>query len=212
MTLRLGTCIAAILLGMSAGAQNDSVRYNPDVTMPDGIYLSYNDLRYNTPVTKEQVVSDLDKEQLEFITKTMFADKFSFRRNDSVITKDTRSTWGFVQNNTFYVFLRDDYYRIPVFGSISYLVANVTVISPGFYDPRFGYYTTGRTREIREFLINFYDGKVVEFTMNQLEELISRDAELYQDFRKLGRRKQKEQLYRFIRRYNERHPVFFLKK
>ncbi len=63
----------------------------------------------------------------------------------------TIDTWGFIQNNTFYVNFRENFYRIPVFGAISFLVANVTVMNPGFYDPRFGYSSAGaNTREIRE--------------------------------------------------------------
>jgi len=204
--------VAAIVASSISFSQTDSVKFVPEVSMPDGIFLSYNDLRSNNPITKEQIVSKLDKQQLEFITKTMFEEKFTFKSHDSTITRDTKSTWGFVQNNTFYVMYKDDYYRIPVFGSISYLVANVTVVNAGFYDPRFGYGNTGTSREIREFLINYYDGKVTEFSMEYFEELLSRDRELLAEFNKLPKRKQKEQLYRFVRRFNEKHPVYFLSK
>jgi hypothetical protein len=193
-------------------SQADSVLYRPDARMPDGIYLTYDDFRKNRPITKEQIVTRIDKEQLEFIGKTMFEEKLTFNRNDSVITMLTKNAWGYFQNNTLYLNFKDEFYRVPVFGSISYLVANVTVMTTGFYDPRFG--TTGgssNTREIREFLMNFYDGVVTEFTVQTFEELLARDPELYAEFKKLTRRKQKEELYRYIRKYNERHPVYFLK-
>ena len=100
---------------------------------------------------------------------------------------------------------------MPVFGSICYLVANVTVYYPGIYDPMMGYpMGGGRGRELREFLMNFYDGQVREFRMDLVDTLLSRDAAIYRDYQKLGRRQRKEQTYRFIRRYNESHPVFFL--
>ena len=96
------------------------------------------------------------------------------------------------------------------FGSISYLVASVTVVNNGFYDPRFGYMGSSTTKEIREFLMNFYDGLVVEFTNEKIEQLLGRDKTLYEEFKNLSRKKQKEQLYKYIRKYNELHPVYFL--
>lgn len=67
------------------------------------------------------------------------------------------------------------------------------------------------TTEVREFVMDFYEGKILDLTMDKAKELLSRDAGLYSEFKKLGRRKQKEELYRYIRKYNELHPVYFLK-
>jgi hypothetical protein len=193
-------------------AQSDSVMFDPLKT-GDGIYLSYDDFRKNKIITKDQVVSSLDKDQQEFIGKVMFNETFSYKQpNGDVATVETKKAWGYFQNNTFYVNVNNDFYRVPVFGSISYFVANVTVVNVGFYDPRFGYGAgSSRTREIREFLMNYHNGSIVEFNMDRAEELLSRDAELYKEFKKLGHRKQKEQVYRYIRKYNELHPVYYLK-
>ncbi|MDP3556179.1 MAG: hypothetical protein Q8T03_02325, partial [Bacteroidota bacterium] len=116
-------------------------------------------------------------------------------------------------NKTFYVNYKGSFYRVPVFGSICYLVATVEVTSVGFYDPMYnpGSVAGGRRQEVREFLINFYDGNVVEFKMDEAELLISRDKLLYDEFKKLSRRKQKEQIFRYIRKYNEAHPIYYLK-
>jgi hypothetical protein len=191
--------------------QQDSVVYTPGLKMNDGIYLSYLDFRKNKTVSKEQIISDMDKNQQEFISKVMFQEKFSYKEKDEVLTKDTKSCWGFFQNNTFYVNYKNDFYRVPVFGAISYLVANVTVVTTGFYDPRFGYIGGSTTsKEIREFIIDFYNGEVVEFSMDRAEDMLSRDKILFDEYKKLSRRKQKEQIYRYIRKYNELHPVYFL--
>jgi hypothetical protein len=47
--------------------------------------------------------------------------------------------------------------------------------------------------------------------MDQVELLLARDKGLYDEFKKLSNKKQKEQIFRYIRRYNEAHPVYFLK-
>jgi hypothetical protein len=212
MTRSLAALAAVLLRCLVMQAQSDSIRYSRDLPMPDGVYLSYDDFRHNRAITRQQIISDIDKSQLEFIGKALYQEDFKFKRNDSVITRKSVSAWGFFQNNTLYVNYKDDFYRIPVFGSISYLVATVIVQNTGFYDPRFGYPSSASsTREIREFLMNFYDGLIIESNLGNLEELLARDKELFEEFTNLSKRKQKDQLYSFIRRFNEKHPVYFLK-
>lgn len=202
--------VSLFVKGHDLAAQQDSVVFPDDIK--DGIYLSYADFRRNNAITKEQVISPIDKEQLEFIGKALNEDKLTFRLNGELVTHDTKTIWGFFQNKTLYVNFREEFFRVPVFGSICYLVATVTVINAGFYDPMFGYGSnTSRTKEIREFMVNFYDGNVVEFTMDKAEELLKRDPVLFEEYNKLSRRKQRDQVYRYIRKYNELHPVYFLK-
>lgn len=204
--------LSILFIKLNVLSQADSIMYSPGKGMEDAVYLTYADFRKNHGITKDQIVSSMDKSQLEFVGKIMFAEKFSYTVNGAVVSTETKKAWGYFQNNTLHVNYKGDFYRIPVFGSISYLVANVTVINPGFYDPRFGYSTgSTTTKEIREFLINYYDGTLKEFSMTLAEELLARDKMLFEEYKKLGHRKQKEQVYRYIRKYNEQHPVYFLK-
>jgi len=212
MRLTLLSTFIFLLAGMNVFSQADSVMLSPDARLNDGIYLSYSDFRGNRSIKKEQIISKQDKGQLEFLSKTIFEEKFSYVENGQTYTIESKTAWGYAQNNTLYVNFKGDFYRVPVFGSISYLVATVTVINPGFYDPRFGMSTgSGTTKEIREFIMNFYDGFVLEFTVDLAEQLLSRDKILFEDYKKLGRRKQKEQIYGYIRKYNAQHPVYFVR-
>lgn len=192
-------------------AQTDSVALSMNSRMEDGIYASYDDFRHNRPIKKNDIESTEDKTQLEFMSKVLFQENFKANYKGEVRSLESKKVWGYFQNNTLYVNYQGDFYRVPVFGSICYLVANVVVVNPGFYDPRFGYAGGGTSKELREFMMNFYDGIPQEFSMDKIEELISRDPALFEEYKKLGRRKQKEQIYRYIRKYNESHPVFFLR-
>ena len=200
-----------LLLKLMMSAQNDSVLYNVGSRLPDGVYINYDDFRRNAAITKEQIISKEDKEQLEFVGKALATATFSFNQNDILHTVESKRCWGYVQNNTFYINYKGEFYRVPVFGSISYLVASVTVVNNGFYDPRFGYMGSTTTKEIREFVFNFYDGILMECTTDRVEDLLSRDKVLFEEYKKIPRRKQKEQMYRYIRKYNDLHPVYFLK-
>ena len=201
-----------IVCGEFVHAQKDSVLIDRALNS-DGIYLSYDDFRRNNIIGKERLLSDINKDQQEFVTKLLDGEKFSFINSDSLrVDMETLAPFAYRQNNTYYLNYNGDFYRVPVFGTISYFVATVVVVNPGFYDPRFGYGSTStRTRELREFVMDYYTGEVLEFRMEQVKSMLSRDKTIYAEFKKLSRRRQKEQVYRFIRKYNERHPVYFLK-
>jgi hypothetical protein len=191
-------------------AQADSVPVSEN--RPDGIYLTYDDFRRGRAIGREQIISDINKDQLEFMGKVVSQEKFSYNNTGGVQSAETQTVWGFFQNKTLYVNFRGEFFRVPVFGPICYLVATVTMVNGGFYDPMFGYgVNSTRTKEIREFIINYYDGLVTEFSMEGAEELLARDAALFAEFKKLSRRQRKEQVNRYIRRYNEQHPVYFLR-
>lgn len=195
-------------------AQKDSIVFNENTLLTEGIYLSYNDFRENHPIIKEEIESNLNKEQLDFFGKVIDELKFTYTRNGVKNTVDAKKAWGFYQNKTLYVNYKEVFYRVPVFGSICYLVALVEVPSyfPGPYGPGYGSVgSSAKTKEIREFIINFYDGVVEELNFEKVELLLSRDEMLYKEFKALRRSKRKSQISRFIKRYNEQHPVYFLK-
>ena len=195
-----------------SSAQSDSVEYAQGKILEDAVYLTHEAFRHYQGIHKAQIVSKIEKDQLEFLSKVVFEEKMTYEENGVAYTVDTKKIWGYMQNGTLYVNFKGDFFRVPVFGSISYLVATVTVINPGFYDPRFGMSTGGgTTKEIREFIMNYYDGVLMEFTPEEIDKLLSRDATLFAEFKKLGRRKQKEQTYGYIRKYNTLHPIYFLR-
>ncbi len=59
--------------------------------------------------------------------------------------------------------------------------------------------------------MDFYTGNRVDFNLENLENMLKRDDEIYKEFMALSRKKKKEQANRFIRKYNEKHPVYFPK-
>lgn len=205
----LALLFCTLLKGFLTG-QSDSIIVPADLGIADAVYISYFDFRHNKGVLKEQISSSLNKEQLDFVGKNLDQETFTYSDGQKTAEIKSNTIWGFVQNKTLYINYKGSFYRVPVFGSVCYLVATVEIVGAGFYDPMFGY-GSGRRQEVREFLINFYDGVITEFKMDEAEILLSRDKLLYTEFKKLNRRKQKEQIFRYIRKYNEAHPVYFLK-
>ncbi len=195
--------------------QSDSVAFSKDFILYEGLYLSYTDLRHNWPIPKEKIITKIEKDQLEFYSKLIEDDKIEYiERDGNKATIMAEKVWGFCQNNVIYLNSNKSFFRITTFGAISFFLASVpvTYATPGynvFINGPPGSTTTAK--EIREFLMDFYTGKRVEFNLDNLEELLKRDDEIYKEFMVLSRKKKKEQAARFIRKYNEKHPVYFPK-
>ena len=64
-------CIFFLLTSVSFSAQEktDSIAYNKDFVLNEGIYLNYYDFRTNRPISKEVIRSQDNKDQLEFLSK-----------------------------------------------------------------------------------------------------------------------------------------------
>lgn len=200
-----------LITNLCVFSQVDSVKFEFGSPINDGVYLSYSDFRRNNPVTKDEIISNLDKEQLNFIEKNMQEVVFYYQKSGVSYTVQPKKIWGYTQNNTLYLNYGGEFFRVPVFGSISYLMISVLVPAPaGIYYNGVGA-SGGYVRENHEFLMNFYDGKPVELTMKTAEFLLSRDKELFVEFENIKKRKRKAELYRYIRKFNERNPVYFLK-
>jgi predicted protein tyrosine phosphatase len=61
---------------------------------------------------------------------------------------------------------------------------------------------------VKQFVFNFEDGKVMDFDMESTKLLIMKDEELYEEYMKLPRKKKRDLMFVYIRKYNERNPLF----
>ena len=209
--------IILLTIGSRLYSQADSVAYSKDFTLYEGLYLTYWDFRHNWPIPKEKILTKINKDQLDFYGKLIEEDNIEYIErdgNNSVIKSD--KVWGFCQNNVIYLNINKSFFRIPVFGAISYFLASidVTVYSPGYNvfinGPPSGSSRTN-AKEIHEFILDFYTGKIVDYNLTNLEEMLKKDAEIYFEYDALSKKKKKEMANRFIRKYNEKHPVYFPK-
>jgi hypothetical protein len=201
-------------------AQSDSVLYTRDYPFNEGVYITYSDFRMNRPISKYVIESKEDKEQLDFIGKTIQNSEYIFFKFGGYIHKvKTDSIWGFSQNNTVFINYDKKMFRIPVFGNISQFVASVEVInnyaggnSPFYYN--YGVTATNmptKGREIRQFVLDFYTGKTYDYTLENITEILKRDEKLYAEFMKLSKSKRKKNMGIYLRTYNNTHPVYFPK-
>ncbi len=83
----------------------------------------------------------------------------------------------------------------------------------GYYDPySYGYGSPYRNNTSRTnlemFMIDFETGKEYDYNLENLEALLIKDPELYEEFVSMRNKNQKKMMFVYLRKYNEKHPVF----
>lgn len=202
------------------------IKYTPDFKFKDGIYLSFEDVRHNNPIIKERIITDLNYEDYAFFEKLLdnvesitVLDAMGLRKEIPV-----KDIWGFSQNGIVYIQWNETFNRIPVFGSISHFIADKTYITNNpnypynyynnYYNPYNPYYSSAypgnqsKQTELRQYLLDMETGKVIDYTDKNIELIIMRDTELYQEFMSLKKKQRKKLKFVFLRKYNERHPLY----
>jgi hypothetical protein len=82
-----------------------------------------------------------------------------------------------------------------------------------YYSPYNSYYSPYRQSnmsrtELEQYLIDFESGKVLEFNVENTELLLMKDNELYEEYVQLSRKKKKELMFVYIRKFNDKNPLY----
>lgn len=187
-------------------SQSDSLSFH----RKEGLYLDYIQFRDNQPITKSQIISDIDTSQLDFYTKLVLQKDITFyTKNQEKQKIYPKELWGYFQNGILYINYEGTFYKVPVLGAISYFIGMQDVT----YYTGMGYYPYGigavpvRTKERKDFLLDYYTGNVYPFSIDQLEELLKRDDAIYKEFSQLSSRQKKKKYTYYIRLFNEKHSI-----
>jgi len=225
--------------GQSQGPDG-TVKYTPDFRFKDGIYLNFDQVKFNNPVPKAKLLTSTDYNDKEFFKKLFEADNIYFYDGMGIRQEvPVKDIWGYARNGILYIQVQENFNRITFVGSICHFVADVTTYdsryynSPygGYYDP-YSYYSPysgygygnyyspygsyyspyGRNNmsrsEVRQYLMDFETGKILEFDLESTLLLLMKDATLYEEFVQLPRKKKKQLMFVYIRKFNEKNPLY----
>jgi hypothetical protein len=210
------------------------VKYTPDFRFNDGIYLNFDQVKLNSPIPKAKLLTSVDYNDREFFAKVLENERIYFYDNMGVRQEVPKSNiWGYSRNGVLYVQIQENFNRITFVGNICHFVADITTYdsraysSPyGYYDPYYSpygysnyynpynsYYSPyGRNNltrnELKQYLIDFESGKVLEFDIDNTELLLMKDNQLYEEYVQLSRKKKKELMFVYIRKFNEKNPLY----
>ncbi len=194
------------------------VKYSVDFEFTDGVYISFLQVKENKPVRPERIISDINPESFDYYNELMKNNKIYFIDDFGVKQSvETKTIWGYARSGTLYINYNNTFNRIPVVGTISHFVADVTVIRERMADPFYynNFYSplnsTYTTREMRQYLLDFKSGKIYPYNLQSVEVLLMQDPEIYDEFNQLKRKKKKKLLFFYIRKFNERNPLYVVK-
>ncbi|RLD63518.1 MAG: hypothetical protein DRJ01_03580 [Bacteroidetes bacterium] len=200
-------------------AQNDTtklVKYSPNFKFRDGIYLNFLQVKQNRPIPKSKIISNINYHNINFFDKLLLNKKIEYidkyRLKQEVLTN---KIWGYSRNGTLYINWGNDFNRIPIVGSICHFVATITVYENG-YRPysyyHYNYYNTVPSSqsnvETKQYVLDFETGKILEYNYENILILLMRDEELYDEYNSLRKKKQKQLKFIYLRKYNEKHPLY----
>ncbi len=210
------------------------VKFTPDFRFNDGIYLNFEQVKMNKPIPKAKLLTSLDYNDREFFKKLMEMDKIYFYDNMGVRQEIAKnSIWGYSRNGVLYVQIQDNFNRITFVGSICHFVADVTTYDSRYYNSPYGYYdpyyspygysnyynpynsyyspyrqSNMARNELKQYLIDFESGKILEFNVENTELLLMKDIQLYEEYVQLPRKKKKELMFVYVRKFNEKNPLY----
>jgi hypothetical protein len=234
----VGVIVSASSLFSLFGQEKEGmVKYTPDFRFNDGIYLNFDQVKLNRPIPKAKLLTSIDYTDREFFKKILEMDKIYFYDNMGVRQEIPKNTiWGYARNGVLYVQIQENFNRITFVGNICHFVADITSYdnryynSPYGYDPYYSPYGYGNyynpynsyyspyyspyrqsnmaRTELKQYLIDFESGKVLEFDVDNTELLLMKDNQLYEEYVQLSRKKKKELMFVYIRKFNDKNPLY----
>jgi hypothetical protein len=208
--------ISGIIFAQDSGLK--MVKYSPDFKFEDGFFLNFNQVKENNPIPAARVITNLDHTDNDFYKNILDQSKFSFFDEIGVRQQvSTDNLWGFSRNGVLYIHLSEGYSRVTIIGQICHFVATITTYDTRYYDPYSynPYYSpysysprTTKNSEMKQFLIDFNTGKVMDYNLESIEVSLMKDPELYDEFAALSKKKKKQLKFYYIRLFNERNPLY----
>ncbi len=216
--------LAQVLVAQE-GERAGMEKYSPDFEFREGIFANFEMVIANNPIPPARIVTDLDMFDREFYDKiTMGKEIVIYDDNAVKEVMKTKNVWGYGRNGVLYINVGSKFHRVSFVGNICHFVASMTTYNPNYYDPYsmnpyysnsyyYNRYTMPHSNytntELKQYLLDFQTGEVLDYDIESIEVLLMRDPELHDEYQSLKNRKKKQMKFVFIRRYNEKHPLYF---
>jgi hypothetical protein len=189
-------------------AQQDStwVPYVGGFDFREGLYADFPAFRNNAPTYPMHVLQDGQGLPVEDLRN--FSGRLYWRPDTGEAREiDLSSMWGFCNNNVIHVRAGSGFYRMGMMGSIAHLLYEYQYRD---WDPyMYPGGTVVRTAQ-GQLMLDVETGRFMDMNASTMEELLARDPLLSAEYAEVPVKKRKQEvLFLFMRRYNDRHPLYF---
>ncbi len=176
----------------------------------DGIFLNFSQVKNNNPVPKIQIRTQINYSDINFFDELVKEKKITYydKLGNSQEIKPSQ-IWGYCNKGILYINLHNSFNRIQILGSLSHFSALYTY-QDDFMDYANPYQMTydhirPTQTELRQYILDFETGEVYPFDYNSMEILLQKDEELSTEYAKLPKRKKRNLIFLYLRKYNEKY-------
>jgi hypothetical protein len=213
--------VSLMIFQTSVFTQTDSsrlVKYSPEFKFLEGIYVNFEQVKTNSPLPKSRIITSYDYNDPDFFDKIFEKDVVYYYDNLGNRSElKTKNLWGYSRNGFIYVKMEDGFSRITLIGSICHFIASITTKASYNSPYSYNYYndpymltpSSNSTTEMHQYLLDFSTGRVLDYTVESIEVLLMQDPPLHDEYASLSNKKRKQMKFIYIRKYNERNPLFF---
>lgn len=184
----------------------DSVRYSGAYEFRDGIYLDFQAFRNNAPSIPFAALTTAQGQRVTDLRSTngklFLPDSAGQPRR-----VDLDRSWGFCDKGVVHVRAGNGFSRIGLMGALAHLVFDATYRN---FDPYMvGGHATYTVEEQR--FLDMATGAFLPVSAAGIRQVLQRDALLLEELDALRKKEQRRPatIFLFMRRYNDRHPLYF---
>ncbi|MGL5890696.1 MAG: hypothetical protein ACRC3B_12460 [Bacteroidia bacterium] len=191
-----------------AHSQTDSASLGNSFSLREGVYLNFEQFRSNRPILLSQLQTNADRSAPDFMLRLTAVRTIAWKDSNGILHDTLVSKlWGYSFNRHVYIQTATDFTRLVVIGSLSHFTGiEITYMYAGGPGPTAG----APVKQQQQYVLDIRTGTVSVFTIQTMQKILEEnDAFLYAEFMKLKKRKRNQQLFIYLRRYNERHPLKF---
>jgi hypothetical protein len=187
----------------------DTIAYTRDYDFKEGVFLTLEQFKNNSPILKANIVSALPKTDSDFLSQIIVQKTITYKNEKGEEEKvETATLWGYCQNRAVYINFNKSFQRVNVIGTLFHFTAMVTVYSP-YNDPMGMNYGINSTyNQLQQFIYDTRANKVLDFNVKNMELILKDDDVLHKEFMKLKKKKKADSIFVYLRKYNENHPLY----
>ncbi len=222
--MRKKILLLGLLLGWTvfASAQADSLRLSKNYQFKDGIYLTFDDFKRNQPsYSWDSLRVSIFSNPQTFLAQVEYVEA---TQADGIERVDLDAIWGFSLGGIPYIRLPRGATQktLPIFAGLrlrgkicyySYETEEQVMLRMPVYNPLTGRpFQVGqveRTRKVKnEWMLNFENGEIAKFTVNNFREWIKDDQQLLRTIADLTEAEAQEKLFQCLLIYVDRNAAY----
>jgi len=193
--------------------QVESVKYTFEFNFKEGLYLTYDEFKNNSPSINDYKViaaNGLWLDQFDNNTNIKRIECFDAEGRKMVLKE--KDMWGLCRNGQIYVYVDNAFHKMLRIGALMNLrisFENTEVVS-SFSATGSSIYPATNKGGAYGYLIDFETGTYHLFKLKEFMTLIESDQELYEEFTSIkGKKKKQYNMRMYLEKFNERNPIYF---